>query len=108
MNPEYIPIVTTLISVAGSLLVAWGTWNVSMKQARRKEHDEIVNLLQEHRNETQLQIAIIQKDIQTLSERVEKHNGVIERTFALEQKTAVQDEQIKVANHRIEDLEKHG
>ena len=105
MNAEYIPIVTTVISVAGSLAVAWGTWNVSMKQARQKEHDEIVALLEEQKNETKLQIAMIQKDIQTLADRVEKHNGVIERTYILEQKTAVQEEQIKVANHRIGDLE---
>jgi hypothetical protein len=38
---------------------------------------------------------------------VEKHNGVIERTYKLEQETAVHTEQIKVANHRIEDLERH-
>lgn len=105
MNAEYIPIITTLISVAGSLLVAWGTWNVSMKTARKKEHDEIVALLEEQKNETKLQIALIQKDIQTLSDRVNLHNGVIERTYKLEQQTAVQEEQIKVANHRIEDLE---
>jgi hypothetical protein len=106
MNSEYIPIVTTLISVAGSLLVAYGTWTVQMKQARQKEHDEIVRLLEEHKNDTELQIKLIQKDIQTLSDRVEKHNGVLERTILLEQKTAVQEEQIKVANHRIDDLER--
>ena len=40
--------------------------------------------------------------VQTL----DKHNNVIERTYKLEELTAVQEEQIKVANHRIEDLEK--
>ena len=66
MNSEYIPILTTLISVAGSLLVAYGTWTVQMKQARQKEHDEIVRLLEEHKNDTELQIKLIQKDIQFL------------------------------------------
>ena len=37
-----------------------------------------------------------------------KHNNVIERTFKLEELTALQEEKIKVANHRIEDLEKKG
>ena len=46
--------------------------------------------------------------IDQLQEQVKKHNNVIERTFKLEEKTAVLDEQIKVANHRIEDLEKEG
>jgi len=33
------------------------------------------------------------------------HNKVIERTYSLECREDVQDEQIKVINHRIEDLE---
>ena len=37
---------------------------------------------------------------------MDKHNNVIERTYKLEELTAVQEEQIKVANHRIEDLER--
>ena len=44
--------------------------------------------------------------IKRLEEEVKKHNSIIERTFKLEEKTAVQEEQIKVANHRIDDLEK--
>lgn len=43
--------------------------------------------------------------IEQLQKQVEKHNSVIERTFELEKKTAVIDEEIKVANHRISDLE---
>lgn len=37
--------------------------------------------------------------IEQLEQRVNKHNSVIERTYVLE-------EQMKVANHRIEDLER--
>ena len=44
--------------------------------------------------------------IDELTRHVEKHNSVIDRTYKLEELTAVQTEQIKVANHRIEDLEK--
>lgn len=36
---------------------------------------------------------------------IDKHNNVVERTYSLEQKAVVQEEQIKVANHRISDLE---
>lgn len=36
--------------------------------------------------------------LEQLEKKVDKHNTVIERTFILE-------EQMKVANHRIEDLE---
>ena len=41
-----------------------------------------------------------------LEKKVEKHNAVIERTYKLEEAQAVMQEQIKVANHRIGDLEK--
>ena len=43
--------------------------------------------------------------IEELSKRVEKHNNVVERTYRLEETVALQEERIKVANHRIEDLE---
>ena len=43
--------------------------------------------------------------IQQLEEKVEKHNKVIERVYNLEKAEAVMEEEIKVANHRIEDLE---
>lgn len=40
-----------------------------------------------------------------LEKKVDKHNTVVERTFKLEEEQAVLTEQIKVANHRIQDLE---
>jgi FtsZ-interacting cell division protein ZipA len=52
--------------------------------------------------------AMIEYRIDELTKRVDKHNNVIERTYRLEQDTAVQEEQIKVINHRIEDLERAG
>lgn len=51
---------------------------------------------------------LIEYKIDKLSERVDKHNSLIERTYELERKAAVVDEEIKVANHRIEDLERSG
>ena len=54
------------------------------------------------------EIDVIKADIRTLSNRVEAHNKMIERTYALERRVDVQEEQIKVANHRIGDLEKKG
>lgn len=46
--------------------------------------------------------------IEQLEKKVDKHNSLIERTYAIEQHNAVVDEEIKVANHRIDDLEKIG
>ena len=49
---------------------------------------------------------LISYRIDQLEKKVEKHNSIIERTFKLEEKTEVQTEQIKVINHRIDDLER--
>ena len=40
-----------------------------------------------------------------LEKKVDKHNNLVERTFRLEDRTELIDERIRVANHRIEDLE---
>lgn len=45
--------------------------------------------------------------IEQLEKKVEKHNNVIERVFVLEKHDAVMEEEIKVANHRIDDLEQY-
>ncbi len=43
--------------------------------------------------------ALMEYKLEELTKKVEKHNSVAERTYILEEK-------MKVANHRIEDLEK--
>ena len=54
----------------------------------------------------QVQAAVTNEKIAKLTEQVEKHNRVIERTYNLEKQSELQKEQIKVINHRIKDLEK--
>lgn len=44
--------------------------------------------------------------IEQLEKKVDKHNNLIERTYKLEEKAEVFEEKIKVANHRIDDLER--
>ena len=43
--------------------------------------------------------------IEQLEEKVDKHNQVIDRVYKLEQRDAVIEKEIKVADHRISDLE---
>ncbi len=43
--------------------------------------------------------------IEQLEKKVDKHNKVIDRVYELEKRDAVVEEEIKVANHRISDLE---
>ena len=43
--------------------------------------------------------------IEQLEKKVEKHNNYIERTFKLEQNQAVMQEELKVEQHRMDDVE---
>ena len=45
--------------------------------------------------------------IERLEKQVEKHNHVIDRVYKLEQADAVEEEEIRVINHRIRDLEQY-
>lgn len=44
--------------------------------------------------------------LEELEKKVDKHNNLIERTFKIEEHLSVLDEKVKVANHRIDDIEK--
>ena len=50
--------------------------------------------------------ALIEYKLDELTKKVEKHNSIIERTYKLEEQTALQEEKINVANHRIDNLER--
>lgn len=112
-------IVKTLITVASSLLVAFGTWNVTIKKDREKQMDEVRELINSYKAgtkedignlkddmirgnaTTQNQISILDLKMSELSSRVEKHNNVIERTYKLEQSTAVLHEQLKNLEDKV-------
>lgn len=68
--------------------------NLYQSKAVRSQHDKT--------------IALIDYKLEQLSARVDKHNSVVERVYHLEERSEVQEERIKVANHRIDDLEKKG
>ena len=50
--------------------------------------------------------ALMEYKLDELTKRVDKHNNTIERTYHLEEQMALHEEKIKVANHRIDDLER--
>ena len=49
--------------------------------------------------------ALIAYRLEELERKVQAHNNLVERTYKLEERTELQEEKIKVANHRIDDLE---
>lgn len=44
--------------------------------------------------------------IEQLEKRVAEHNSIVTRTYALEARADVQENELKYANERIDDLEK--
>ena len=81
----------SIISAAVTLTVCLFNGYFQQKAAEKK-HEETINM--------------IDYKLTELTKRVDKHNNVIERTYKLEELTALQEEKIKVANYRIDDLEK--
>lgn len=47
----------------------------------------------------------MEQKLESMDKKQDKHNQVIERTYKLESDVEVLKEQVKVENHRIEDLE---
>nr|DAN07540.1 MAG TPA: hemolysin [Caudoviricetes sp.]DAV88201.1 MAG TPA: hemolysin [Caudoviricetes sp.] len=50
--------------------------------------------------------ALLAYRLERLEERVNKHNSLVERTYHIEEEQEIIKEKIKVANHRIDDLER--
>ncbi len=63
----------------------------------------IVGAIQHRKSE-----ALMEYKLDGLTKQVEKHNNLIERTYEIEKDVEVIKNDIKVANHRIDDLEKKG
>lgn len=79
MSPLSEPITIALIGVVGSLLGSLIGVLVSSK--------------------------LTQYRLEQLEKKVDKHNHVVERMYALEERVTLTEEKIKVENHRIDDLE---
>lgn len=79
-----------LIAAAATLLVCLLNNHFQVKQTEKK-HEETISL--------------IDYKLEQLTKKVELHNNAVERLYAVEQKLGVDEEKIKTANHRIDDLE---
>lgn len=112
-------VIGVIITQIGAILIASGGWYFGAKKDREKTREMMAKEIQDLKNDVsdmganlQQKIAVIElelnhtrKDLNTLSSRVEKHNNVIERVYRLEDADRLLDERIKVANHRLDDLE---
>lgn len=71
-----------------------------------KRIDDIENNITNIQAVYQQNTAVIELKIQTLSDHVEKHNKVIERTYNLEKEVEVLKNRESVSEHRLTDIEK--
>lgn len=91
-------IAVALISAGSSLLV--GVFSlIGVVISNNKSNSKI-------QSDMKTAQAVTDTKIEELKNQVEKHNKVIERVYSLEKSDAVEQKEIKVINHRIEDLEK--
>lgn len=120
-------VVTLITSLTSSILVFKNEQKkikADQDEQQQKQIDEIHNTLVAHKKEymdeinnvkdslTQMQAvyqqqtAIVTLKIDALEKKQDQHNGLISRMYGVESSQKLLEEQIKVANHRIEDLEK--
>lgn len=83
-------IISALIA-AGAAIVVCMVNNHYQQEETRKKHDETITL--------------IDYRLQQLEKKVDLHNGAVERLYKVEQKLGIDEEKIKVCNHRLDDLE---
>jgi sensor histidine kinase YesM len=95
-------IITALISGIVTLLVAIGTWHFTAKKDRDENKKLVLTKVDELKDDisdinavVQQQIATQTLEIKHLTTQVEKHNGVIERVYKLEQ--AVDDMRLRIS-----------
>ena len=82
-----------LIAAGATLLVCLIN-NYFQVQQTEKKHDETISL--------------IDYKLEQLTKKVDLHNNAVERLYEVERRLGIDEEKIRVANHRIEDLEADG
>lgn len=93
----FVPVITAIISGASAAVAAIV---VAVIQSRA-QHNQVLS-------EMDKKDALQAQRIEQLEKKMDKHNQLIERTYAVEKRIELIEKDIKVANHRIEDLEKKG
>lgn len=129
-----VAIISGVVALVGSLVGSILTFIISMKQIQNKQREEqakqleqlrsdLNKKLEEHRTEYiegitdikekisdvktayQHTSIVMELKIDALEKKQDVHNNLISRMYEVEKRTDLQEEMIKVANHRIQDLE---
>lgn len=76
--------------------------NAFQQKRADKQHQVTMEASEKQHNTT---IALLEYKLGQLEHKVDLHNNAVERLYEVEKRLGIQTEQIRVANHRIEDLE---
>ena len=104
-----VALITGGLTLLGTVITVWVSHSSTIAKMDKNSavaDEKIEGELREMKSQVQGEINVIKADIRTLSNRVEAHNKMIERTYELERRADVLEEKVKVADHRIDDLEK--
>lgn len=85
-------ILSSIISAAAAILVCMINNHFTLKRTEKTQQDNIV---------------LISYRLEQLEQKVDRHNNLVNRMYEVEKRTDVLEEKQRVANHRIDDLEKH-
>lgn len=108
MNTEWIIVIIACITLFLTILVNICTiaYFAGVLRANQDQQKELLKLTKEDFERRFKELKEENSDhFGRLEKKQDIHNHYIERTFNLERRDDVQDEQIKVINHRLEDLE---
>lgn len=94
--PIAVALITSGLTLVGVIITNRRSNADMMAQIRRDSEVQDTKL--------QGRIDVIDEKITALSDRVERHNKVIERTYALESRMSVAEEKLSDAHHRINEL----
>ena len=95
-------IIVAAISLVGTIITVWAANRHTLAELAKKSElsdQKLDAKLEKHQ-------AVTDTKIEELTRKVERHNNMIERMYGAEKDIARVQEQMKVANHRIDDLEK--
>lgn len=103
-----VEVITAIISAITTLLVSVGTWHVTMRQYRLKNEEmvnkaisDIKDTVTTNNAEIQEHLSIIDLKVGTLSDRVDKHNNLVERTYKLESDVKLNTSEINHLKERV-------
>ena len=90
-----------LIAAGATLLVCLINNHYQQQRFEAQVQQQREESEQKH-NET---ISLIDYKLEQLTKKVDLHNNAVERLYEVEKRLGIDEEKIKVSNHRIDDLE---